>query len=307
MTKNSNLPDNAKIAVLIPCYNEAQTIADVVRDFKEELPEAEIYVYDNNSADNTDEIARNAGAIVRYEKKQGKGNVVKTMFAEIDADCYVMVDGDNTYPPDRVREMCRAVLCDGADMVIGDRLSSSYFTENKKVFNSFGNVLVRFLVNTLFRAKVNDIMTGLRVMSKRFVKTMPRLSGGFEIETEMTIYAVDSKMKIVEIPVNYRDRPMGSVSKLNTFKDGFKVLKTVGKLWCKYRSATLFTILALISFIVRLCLKAAVEFGNNTFASAISVFGILTLVFALIAVVLGFIQNILRQSRINHINEEFKR
>lgn len=307
MTNNSNLPEGAKIAVLIPCYNEAQTISDVVRDFKDILPEAEIFVYDNNSADNTDEIARNAGATVRYEKKQGKGNVVKTMFAEIDADCYVMVDGDNTYPPDNVRQMCHAVLCDGADMVIGDRLSSSYFTENKRVFNSFGNVLVRFLVNTLFRAKINDIMTGLRVMSKRFVKTVPKLSNGFEIETEMTIYAIDTKMKIVEVPVNYRDRPMGSVSKLNTFKDGFKVLTTVGRLWCKYRSASLFTILACISFIAGICLKASPGSADNIFHASISVFGILTIIFALIAVALGFIQNTLRQSRINHINEKFKR
>lgn len=244
MTKTADLPEKAKIAVLIPCYNESQTIAAVVNDFKTVLPEAEIFVYDNNSTDGTDEIARSAGAAVRYEKKQGKGNVVKSMFADIDADCYVMVDGDNTYPPDRVREMCAAVLFDGADMVIGDRLSCSYFTENKRVFNSFGNVLVRFLVNLLFRAKVNDIMTGLRVMSRRFVKNMPKLSSGFEIETEMTVYAVDMKMKIVEIPVNYRDRPAGSVSKLNTFRDGFKVLFTVGKLWTKYRSASLFTVLA---------------------------------------------------------------
>lgn len=307
MIKNSNPPNDAKIAVLIPCYNESQTIADVVRDFKDALPEAEIYVYDNNSSDNTDEIAREAGAIVRYEKKQGKGNVVRSMFAEIDADCYVMVDGDNTYPPDRVREMCDAVLRDGADMVIGDRLSSSYFTENKRVFNSFGNVLVRFLVNTLFRARVNDIMTGLRAMSRRFVKNMPRLSGGFEIETEMTVYAVDAKLKIVEVPVNYRDRPMGSVSKLNTFKDGFKVLKTVGKLWCKYRSASLFTVLAVISLIVRLCLTAAINYGSKIPDSSISVWGLLTLVFAIIAVVLGFIQNTLRQRRINNINEGSKR
>ena len=305
MTKTSNLPENAKIAVLIPCYNESQTIAAVVNDFKTVLPEAEIFVYDNNSTDGTDEIARNAGATVRYEKKQGKGNVVKSMFAEIDADCYVMVDGDNTYPPDRVREMCAAVLADGADMVIGDRLSASYFTENKKPFNSFGNVLVRFLVNLLFRAKVNDIMTGLRVMSRRFVKNMPELSSGFEIETEMTIYAVDTKMKIVEMPVNYRDRPAGSVSKLNTFKDGFKVLFTVGKLWCKYRSASLFTVLAVAAFALRLILKTLTNYQSEaTFNGLISATGILTLIFAFIAVVLGSIQNLLRQRRINKLNKD---
>lgn len=305
MTKSANLPENAKIAVLIPCYNESQTISAVVNDFKTVLPEAEIFVYDNNSTDGTDGIARNAGATVRYEKKQGKGNVVKSMFAEIDADCYVMVDGDNTYPPDRVREMCATVLADGADMVIGDRLSASYFTENKKPFNSFGNVLVRFLVNLLFRAKVNDIMTGLRVMSRRFVKNMPRLSSGFEIETEMTIYAVDTKMKIVEMPVNYRDRPAGSVSKLNTFKDGFKVLFTVGKLWCKYRSASLFTVLAVVSFLLRLILKTLTNYQSEAkFNGLISATGILTLIFAFIAVVLGFIQNLLRQRRINKLNKD---
>ena len=216
-----------KIAVLIPCYNEAKTIKKVVEDFKKELPEATIYVYDNNSKDGTDKIAKEAGAIVKYETRQGKGNVIRTMFREIDAEVYVMVDGDNTYPAESAREMVNAVLDEGVDMVIGDRLSSTYFQENKRPFHNIGNVTVRALINRIYKSDIRDVMTGLRAFSYKFVKTFPVLSKGFEIETEMTIHAVDKNYHLVEIPVDYKDRPEGSVSKLNTYKDGFKVLKTI--------------------------------------------------------------------------------
>ena len=205
-----------KIAVIIPCYNESKTIEKVVKDYKFALPEADIYVYDNNSTDGTDEIARNAGAIVRYEYKQGKGNVIRTMFREINADCYLMIDGDDTYPAENAREMCDLILSGKADMVIGDRLSSTYFTENKRLFHNSGNRIVRLLINKLFNNNIKDIMTGYRAFSYDFVKGFPVLSKGFEIETEMTIHAVDKNYKLVEIPVTYRDRPEGSVSKLNT-------------------------------------------------------------------------------------------
>ena len=201
----------SKIAVLIPCYNEAKTIEKVVKDYKNALPEADIYVYDNNSTDGTDEIARKAGAIVRYEKKQGKGNVIRSMFCEIEAECYIMIDGDDTYPAESAREMCDYVLNENVDMVIGDRLSSTYFTENKRAFHNFGNRIVRWSINTIFRSKINDIMTGYRAFSYKFVKSYPVLSKGFEIETEMTIHAIDKNFTLKEIPVQYRDRPEGSV------------------------------------------------------------------------------------------------
>ena len=224
-----------KIAVLIPCYNEAKTIEKVVKDYKKVLPESDIYVYDNNSTDGTDEIAKKAGAIVRYEYRQGKGNVIRTMFREIDADCYLMIDGDDTYPAENAKEMCEQVLCGKADMVIGDRLSSTYFTENKRPFHNFGNKIVRFLINKLFKNNVKDIMTGYRAFSYEFAKGFPVLSKGFEIETEMTIHAVDKNFKLVEIPVNYRDRPDGSVSKLNTYSDGLRVLKMIATLFKEYK------------------------------------------------------------------------
>ena len=242
----------SKIAVLIPCYNESKTIEKVVKDFKRELPEADIYVYDNNSTDGTDEIARQAGAIVRYEYRQGKGNVIRSMFRQIDADCYLMVDGDDTYPAEDERKMCNLVLEGKADMVVGDRLSSTYFTENKRPFHNFGNRIVRFLINTLFKNKIKDIMTGYRAFSYEFVKTYPVLSKGFEIETEMTIHAVDKNFLIQEIPVTYRDRPEGSVSKLNTYKDGFKVLKLIATLFKEYKPFFFFNIVAIILAIISL-------------------------------------------------------
>lgn len=242
------------IAVLIPCYNESATIEKVVTDYKEALPEADIYVYDNNSTDKTDEIARKAGAIVRYEHRQGKGNVIRTMFREIEADCYLMIDGDDTYPAENAREMCEQVLEGGVDMVIGDRLSSTYFEENKRPFHNMGNSMVRWLINKLFSANVKDIMTGYRAFSKSFVKHFPVLSKGFEIETEMTIHALDKNFYIKEIPVKYRDRPDGSVSKLNTYSDGFKVLLTIVWLFRDYKPFLFFTTLASLFLLIAIVL-----------------------------------------------------
>ena len=248
----------SKIAVLIPCYNESKTIAKVVKDYKEALPEADIYVYDNNSTDNTDEIAKKAGAIVRYESKQGKGNVIRTMFREIDADCYLMIDGDDTYPSENARQMCNYVLENGVDMVIGDRLSSTYFEENKRPFHNLGNRMVRGLINKIFKSNIRDIMTGYRAFSYNFVKTFPILSKGFEIETEMTIHAIDKNFTLKEIPVQYRDRPEGSVSKLNTYKDGARVIKTIAILFEEYKPALFFNTIAACIFIISLILAIPV-------------------------------------------------
>jgi glycosyltransferase involved in cell wall biosynthesis len=235
-----------KIAVLIPCYNEAKTISKVVNDYKKVLPEADIYVYDNNSTDGTDKLAKKAGAIVRYEYRQGKGNVIRTMFREINADCYLMIDGDDTYPSENAREMCDLILLQKADMVIGDRLSSTYFAENKRPFHNFGNRIVRLLINRLFHNNIKDIMTGYRAFSYDFIKGFPVLSKNFEIETEMTIHAVDKNYKIKEIPVTYRDRPQGSVSKLNTYSDGIKVLKTIATLFKEYKPMGFFSLISLL-------------------------------------------------------------
>ena len=243
---------NKKIAVLIPCYNESKTIEKVVKDYKKALPEADIYVYDNNSKDHTDEIAKKAGAIVKYEYRQGKGNVIRSMFRDIDADCYLMIDGDDTYPAENAREMCDLVLNGRADMVIGDRLSSTYFTENKRPFHNFGNRIVRLLINKLFNNHIKDIMTGYRAFSYDFVKGFPVLSKGFEIETEMTIHAVDKNYKLVEMPVTYRDRPEGSVSKLNTYSDGMKVLKTIAVLFKEYKPMGFFGLISLLLVLISL-------------------------------------------------------
>ncbi len=239
-----------KIAVLIPCYNEAQTIEKVVRDWRTQLPEATIYVYDNNSTDHTDDIARVAGAVVRYEYRQGKGNVIRRMFREVDADCYIMVDGDDTYPAEYAHQMADLVLNKGADMVIGDRLSSTYKDENKRPFHNFGNSLVRTAINHLFKTDIRDVMTGYRAFSYLFVKSFPVISEGFEIETEMTIHAVEHNMHIENIIVDYRDRPEGSESKLNTYRDGFKVLKTIGRLYRNCRPLRFFGDLSVIMLIV---------------------------------------------------------
>lgn len=228
------------IAVLIPCYNESKTVGKVVTDFKRVLPNAVIYVYDNNSTDNTAELARQAGAIVRYEYQQGKGNVVRRMFQEVDASCYVLVDGDDTYPAESAVEMVRLVMEHNADMVVGDRLSSTYFEENKRPFHNLGNCLVRALVSKLFHGSIRDIMTGYRAFSYRFVKTFPILSSHFEIETEMSIHAIDKRMQVENVIVPYRDRPEGSVSKLNTFSDGWSVLKTLFRLFRIYNPFAFF-------------------------------------------------------------------
>jgi glycosyltransferase involved in cell wall biosynthesis len=235
-----------RVAILIPCYNESQTIKKVIEDYRAALPDADIYVYDNNSKDGTDEIAQKAGAIVRHEYKQGKGNVIRSMFREIDADCYIMIDGDDTYPAENAKEMVNIILEKKADMVIGDRLSSTYFEENKRPFHNTGNRLVRGLINFLFKNNVRDIMTGYRAFNPSFVKHFPVLSEGFEIETEMTIHALDKNFLIKEVPISYRDRPAGSESKLNTYSDGFKVIKKIFMLFREYRPFLFFSYLAIL-------------------------------------------------------------
>lgn len=244
-----------KIAVLIPCYNEARTIEKVINDFKTVLPEAVIYVYDNNSNDNTADIAEKAGAIVRHEYMQGKGNVIRRMFREIDAEVYIMTDGDDTYPAEYAREMADKVIKKNVDMVVGDRLSSTYFTENKRPFHNLGNSIVRLSINRLFKNDIKDVMTGYRAFGYNFVKTFPVLSQGFEIETEMTIHAVDKNMYVENVIIDYRDRPEGSESKLNTYSDGFKVLKTIARLYKNYKPRQFFTAVSVI-----LILLAAVFF-----------------------------------------------
>lgn len=251
-----------KVAVLIPCYNEEKTVQKVVEDYRRVLPQADIYVYDNNSTDRTAELAAQAGAIVKREYRQGKENVIRSMFRQIDADCYLMIDGDDTYPAEPAPEMVRMILDGEADMVNGDRLSSTYFTENKRPFHNTGNRLVRGLINHLFHADVRDIMTGYRAFSRGFVKTFPVLSRGFEIETEMTIHAVDRNFLIREVPVDYRDRPEGSVSKLNTYSDGAKVLCTIFRLYKDYKPFAFFGVGALLFLILAavLFLPVGIEF-----------------------------------------------
>lgn len=278
-----------KIAVLIPCYNESKTIEKVVKDYKAALPEADIYVYDNNSKDGTDEIARNAGAIVRYETKQGKGNVIRTMFRDIDADCYLMLDGDDTYPAENAREMCEYVLNDNVDMVIGDRLSSTYFQENKRPFHNLGNKMVRGLINKIFKNNINDIMTGYRAFSYKFAKTFPVLSKGFEIETEMSIHAIDKNFTLKEIPVQYRDRPAGSVSKLNTYKDGARVLKTIATLFKEYKPSLFFNTISIFFYIIAILFAIPVfsEYFNTGLVPRFP-----TLIVACISLVIGLLLNV---------------
>lgn len=239
-----------EIAVLIPCYNESKTIGKVVRDFKKVLPNPTVYVYDNNSTDSTAEIAKEAGAVVRYEHQQGKGFVIRSMFRDINAKSYIMVDGDDTYPAEDAPEMIKKILDDNVDMVVGDRLSSTYFTENKRPFHNFGNTIVRKSINFLFKSDIKDIMTGYRAFSYKFVKTFPVLSNGFEIETEMSIHACDKRMYVTNHIITYRDRPEGSVSKLNTYSDGFKVLKTIFRLERNYHPLKFFSAIALILFVI---------------------------------------------------------
>ena len=254
-----------KVAVLIPCYNESVTIKKVIEDYKKVLPEADIYVYDNNSTDSTDKIAKQAGAIVKYEYRQGKGNVIRSMFRDIDADCYLMIDGDDTYPAENARQMVNLVLEKGVDMVIVDRLSSTYFKENKRPFHNVGNRTVRFFINKLFKNEIQDIMTGYRAFSRLFVKSFPVLSKGFEIETEMTIHALDKNFLLEEIPVAYRDRPEGSESKLSTVSDGAKVLKTIATLFREYKPFTFFSVISgfLATLALVLFIPILIEFLNT--------------------------------------------
>lgn len=260
-----------KIAVLIPCYNEELTVEKTVSDFKHVLPNADIYVYNNNSKDRTKELALKAGAIVKDEYRQGKGAVVRSMFRDIEADVYIMVDGDDTYPAEEVESLITPVLEGKADMVIGDRLSSTYYTENKRPFHNFGNSLVKGLINFLFKSDLNDIMTGYRSFSKKFVKCMPVMSNGFQIETEMTIFALTNNMQVVNVPITYRDRPEGSESKLNTFSDGFKVLLTLFNLFKDNRPFLFFGCLSLIIFIVGLIVGVPVidEFVKNAYITKV--------------------------------------
>ena len=282
-----------KIAVLIPCYNESKTVQKVVRDYRAALPEADIYVYDNNSTDGTDELARAAGAIVRYEYRQGKGNVIRSMFRQIDADCYLMIDGDDTYPAENAREMVELVLSKNVDMVVGDRLSATYYTENKRPFHNLGNRMVKGLVNTLFKGDIRDIMTGYRAFSYQFVKSFPVISKGFEIETEMTIHALDKNLSVKSVQVNYRDRPEDSPSKLNTYSDGMKVMRTIARLFKEYRPLAFFSIFAAIFAVVGfgMFLPVLAEYFRTGLVPrfpTLIVAGVL-MTFALLLLVCGFI------------------
>lgn len=283
-----------EIAILIPCYNEALTVGKVVDDFKKELPQAKIYVYDNNSKDDTYAIAKQHGAIVRYEPNQGKGNVVRSMFREIEADYYVLVDGDDTYPAEDVHAMLEEMVKYNADMIVGDRLSNgTYGSENKRNFHGFGNNLVRGLINRLFKGNVTDIMTGYRIFSKRFVKVFPLMSNGFEIETEMTIFALANKCKIRSVDITYRDRPEGSFSKLNTFSDGFKVLLTIFNLLKAYKPLLFFSLvgLAFVVFGVIVGIPVIVEFNLTHFVSKLpsAVLAASLMIIAVLLVVTGLI------------------
>lgn len=295
-----------KIAVLIPCYNEAQTIEKVVKDWRKILPESIVYVYDNNSNDGTDQIAKKAGAVVRYEYQQGKGNVIRRMFREIDAQCYIMVDGDDTYPADVGPQMVEEILKNKVDMVVGDRLSSTYFEENKRPFHNFGNWITRAFINNIFKSNIRDIMTGLRAFSYQFVKTFPVLSKGFEIETEMTIHAVDKNMYVKNIIITYQDRPKGSVSKLDTVPDGIKVIKTIFGLFKNYRPAKFFGIISLILFFV------AVAFFIPVFIEYVKTGLVLkfpTLIvcgFTIAASLLSFFAGMILQTLIQNNKQEFE-
>lgn len=301
-----------KIAILIPCYNEELTVEKVVTDFRKYSPDADIYVYDNNSKDKTYELAVKSGAIVKREFKQGKGNVVRSMFRDIDADVYVLVDGDDTYPAEEVQKLINPVMNDNADMVIGDRLSNgTYFSENKRGFHGFGNNLVKGLINKLFRSNIKDIMTGYRAYSRRFVKCMPIMSDGFQIETEMTIFSLVYGMNIKEVPITYRDRPEGSESKLNTFSDGFKVLVTLFDLFKNYRPFLFFGIISFIFGLVGLIvgLPVITEFIQTAFITKIpsavlaASLCIISFILFLVGVILDSIKNQTQILFQMHVNE----
>ena len=279
-------PSYDRVAVIIPCYNEALTIGKVVTDFRRVLPGATIYVYDNNCTDDTAKIAAEAGAVVRREQRRGKGNVVRTMLRDIDADCYVMVDGDDTYPAEDAPAMVEKVLCEGYDMVNGDRLSTTYFQENKSVLHGLGNRLVRGMINFLFRSNVRDIMTGYRAMGFGFAKTLPVLSRGFELETEMTIHALDKNMKLIELPTGYRDRPEGSESKINSVVDGAKVIGMIFNLVREYRPLLFFGVIGLVLMIVGACMFGGVvaEFFATHLVPRIH-----TLVISMLVLIMGLL------------------
>lgn len=295
-----------KVAVLIPCYNEEKTIEKVVRDFKSVLPEAVIYVYDNNSSDCTAEIASKAGAIVRYEYMQGKGNAIRRMFREIDAECYIMTDGDDTYSATSAPEMVDKVLNHHADMVVGDRLSSTYFTENKRPFHNFGNNLVKNSINALFHSNIKDVMTGYRAFSYEFVKSFPVLSKGFEIETEMSIHAVDKNMQVENVVVEYRNRPEGSVSKLNTYSDGIKVLGTIGKLYRTYNPFGFFGIVALILAVIAVLffLPVAVDFAKTGLVKKFPT--LIVCGFTMIAAIQSFFAGMELQNNVKKNRQDFE-
>lgn len=299
-----------KTAILIPCYNEAKTIERVIKDFQKHMPNVDIYVYDNNSTDDTYNIAKNAGAIVRREVRQGKGNVVRSMFRDIEADCYIMADGDNTYPAEFGPILEREVLEGRADMAVGDRLSSTYFTENKRRFHNFGNVLVKDIINFIYHSKINDVMTGARAFSRDFVKSFPVLCKGFEIETEMTIFALDNNFRIVELPISYQDREEGSDSKLNTYSDGFKVLKTIFELFRDTKPMTFFTAIASIFMLVALVLfiPVLIEYLETglvprmpTFLAAVA-FGITSIINMFTGVILSVLRKQHRQQFETNLN-----
>lgn len=301
-----------KVAVLIPCYNEELTVEKVVTDFKKELPEADIYVYDNNSKDRTSELALKAGAIVRKETAQGKGNVCRAMFRDIDADVYVMVDGDDTYPADEVHKLIAAVSERGADMVIGDRLSNgTYASENKRGFHNLGNNLVRTLINKIFHNNIQDIMTGYRAFSKKFVKTNAIMSPGFQIETELTITTLVYRYKVEEIPITYRDRPAGSTSKLNTFSDGFKVLLTLFDLYKDYRPLFFFGFFSIIFFVASLFvgIPVIIEFIKTSFISKVpsailaSALVVVAVLFATLGLVLDHATNVDKRNHEISVND----
>lgn len=298
--------NNPKIAVLLPCYNEEQTLEKVITDFKKELPNAYIYVYDNNSTDDSIKIAKKNNTIVKRELSQGKGNVVRSMFRDIDADIYIMVDSDNTYPAYAVHKMLEEFHKQKADMVIGDRLSiGDYTKENKRNFHNFGNNLVRWLINKLFKSNLQDIMTGYRVFNKKFVKNMPVMSPNFEIETEMTIHALDKRFRIVEVPINYIDRPEGSFSKLNTFVDGFKVLKTILILFKDYRPLLFFTIIFTLFFMASIgfFIPVFIEFTTTGFIEKIPtvILSLGLMVVGILSLFVGFIlDTLVRQNKANY-------
>lgn len=311
-----------KVAVLIPCYNEAKTIEKVVRDCQKHLRDKNydlsIYVYDNNSTDDTAALAKKAGAIVCREPRQGKGNVVRSMFRDIEADCYLMIDGDDTYPLDEGKQLISAVLEEKADMVIGDRLSSTYFKENKRPFHNFGNVLVRSLINLLFGSHIRDMMTGYRAFSRDFVKTFPVLAKGFDIEVEMTIFALDHNFCIKELPIQYRDRPAGSVSKLNTYSDGFRVIRRIISLFEEYRPALFFSLISFVFFLISVVFGFPVfrdyfatglveRFPTLIFAGFMLIISILLLVCGIILKVVAKKHRQLFELNLNNLHQGGKR